>query len=101
MIGALVSEASLPIYILTALICSLASLLWYQNVMINPLDKGIDLLKENAEDIFSYSIRLDTQQSSGPVKALFQVLNKRLEGTETVSQDIHLQSSRLLPISLN
>ncbi|KZZ76957.1 hypothetical protein A3766_12425 [Oleiphilus sp. HI0132] len=93
------TENSLLAYILTTLICCTLSLVWYQKIVISPINAGISALKANLEEKFSYSTQLNTQNMSGAPKELFEILNQRLSNAEQAIQGIHLRASRLLPMS--
>lgn len=86
-------------YFIIALISSLTAVYWYHLIEAKPLERGIKVLERNTEGNFSFSNRLDSQYMSGVPKHLFHLLNERLDSTETAIQEIHLRSSRLLPMS--
>ena len=86
-------------YVLITITSSAVALYWYHKIVVTRINLAIEALQRNPEGNFSFSTRLDTRYLSGPPKALLNLLNERLESTYKAIQDIHLRSSRLLPMS--
>jgi methyl-accepting chemotaxis protein len=86
-------------FLFMTLICSVIAILWYNKLVTLPIQRGMKDLEQNKAGHFSFSSRLDTHHMSGSAKALFELLNERLQYTEEAVQELHLRSSRLLPMS--